>query len=135
MGRSCVVVASFALLIAGCSKPETAVTPEAVVKPEAAFVGKWAIDAKNTNMTPESAKAAASIVLEIKADKTFAITTPNGVKSGTIDVSEKTATMTMADPKTDDDKKPVTGTLSEDGKSLKLTSTASADAVLYFVKA
>ena len=110
MRRTLLLFVPLMLVMAGCAKPE------------AAFVGKWQYAdtiPKTANAQSDAQVAAemAKIVIDVKADKTFSAAD----RSGTYVVSGKTMTLTMSNPKTDDDKKPATATLSEDGKTLAFT--------------
>jgi hypothetical protein len=110
MRRTLLLFVPLMLVMAGCAKPE------------AAFVGKWQYAdtiPKTANAQTDAQVAAemAKIVIDVKADKTFSAVD----RSGTYAVSGKTMTLTMSNPKSDDDKKPATATLSDDGKTLSFT--------------
>ena len=121
MRLSSLILFATAILCAGCAKPE------------AQLVGKWQMDtasatAGNDQSNAMAASLAKAFVLEFKSDKTF--TGP--MMEGTYTMNGHTVTMTttkmmgMDVSKMGDqaaaNNKPEEATLSDDGKSLTMTS-------------
>jgi len=110
MRRTLLALVPLFLILTGCAKPG------------AAFVGKWqfADTMPKTGDAASDAQVASQmskLIIEIKADKTFSTID----KTGTYEVNGKTITLMAANPQTDDEKKPATATLSDDGKTLSFT--------------
>ena len=60
-------------------------------------------------------------VLDFYPDKTFALSSKTGDQTGTFEIDNGTVTMHLANPKTDDEKKPFVGRLTNEGKSMSVT--------------
>lgn len=127
MRRFLLAILPLTLLIAGCAKPASP------------FIGKWKFadvppktgDAKQDAQTSSEAD---KFIFEIKDDKTWNATPPTGAPvNGTYTDNGKSLTLMQANPKTDEEKKPATCTLSDDGKTL-IFSPPEGSIVLKFSK-
>ena len=120
MRRDLLLLATLAVFVAGCAKPE------------APFVGSWRYASKlpatgDPRQDAALAKIFSNIVLELKPDRTWSLKSASETKSGTFTMRDKTVIMTLSNAKTEEDTRHGEAALSPDGKTLTIRAPDSHD--------